>query len=64
MIWIGSRARLTWLLVTLAAAASGQTGTWTPPVVLSEGGQGWEAAAAIDTNGGSLALWDERTTQD
>lgn len=38
--------------------------TWTAPVVLSNGGQGWEAAAAIDGDGNSLALWDERTTQD
>jgi hypothetical protein len=33
-------------------------------VVLSSGGQGWEAAAAIDGDGNSIALWDERTTQD
>jgi hypothetical protein len=32
--------------------------------VLSTGGQGWEAAAAIDGDGNSVALWDERTTQD
>ncbi len=43
---------------------SAQTGAWTSPVVLSAGGQGWEAAAAIDGNGNSVALWDERTTQD
>ncbi len=46
------------------AAASAQTGAWTEPVPLSVGGQGWEAAAAIDANGRSVALWDERTTQD
>jgi hypothetical protein len=43
---------------------SAQTGAWTSPVVLSTGGQGWEAAAAIDGSGNSVALWDERTTQD
>ena len=54
-----------WLVaVTLIAPMSAQTGAWTPPVVLSTGGQGWEAAAAIDGNGNSVALWDERTTQD
>ncbi len=46
------------------APMSAQTGPWTPPVALSVGGQGWEAAAAIDDSGNSLALWDERTTQD
>jgi hypothetical protein len=46
----------------MAAQISAQT--WTAPVVLSTGGQGWEAAAAIDGDGNSLALWDERTTQD
>jgi hypothetical protein len=48
----------------VAAPAFAQTGTWTRPVVLSTGGQGWEAAAAIDGDGNSLALWDERTTED
>lgn len=54
-------------IVALAGAATpvwAQTGTWTAPAVLSNGGQGWEAAAAIDADGNSLALWDERTTQD
>ena len=50
--------------VALTAPVFAQTGAWTPPVVLSNGGQGWEAAAAIDGNGNSVALWDERTTQD
>ena len=50
--------------VGVVAPVSAQTGAWTPPVVLSTGGQGWEAAAAIDGDGNSLALWDERTTQD
>lgn len=48
----------------LSAPVSAQTGAWTQPVVLSNGGQGWEAAVAIDGDGNSLALWDERTTQD
>ena len=56
--------RLIYLAVTVVAAASAQPGTWTAPVVLSAGGQGWEAAAAIDGNGSSLALWDERTSMD
>ena len=42
----------------LSAPVSAQTGTWTQPVVLSNGGQGWEAAVAIDGDGNSLALWD------
>ncbi len=62
------KARLVCILVcmavTLIAPMSAQTGAWTSPVVLSTGGQGWEAAAAIDGSGNSVALWDERTTQD
>ena len=63
---ISAIARLTYVAVTvvLIAPISAQTGAWTPPIVLSTGGQGWEATAAIDGNGNSLALWDERTTQD
>lgn len=67
MIRISAKARLVCIAVTagiLIAPVSAQTGAWTPPVVLSTGGQGWEAAAAIDGNGNSVALWDERTTQD
>lgn len=56
--------RLIYIATTFLAAASAQTGTWTTPVVLSAGGQGWESAAAIDGNGSSLAIWDERTTMD
>lgn len=52
------------MAATLVGAASAQTGTWTAPVVLSGGGQGWEAAAAVDGNGIALALWDERTSRD
>lgn len=48
--------------VAVVAPVSAQTGAWTPPVVLSNGGQGWESAAAIDGDGNSLALWDEITT--
>ena len=52
------------VVVGVVAPVSAQTGSWTRPVVLSTGGQGWEAAAAIDGDGNSIALWDERTTQD
>jgi hypothetical protein len=64
MIRINTKARLVYIAVAFLAPASAQTGAWTPPVALSTGGQGWEAAAAIDGNGNSLALWDERTSQD
>ncbi|HKF45951.1 MAG TPA: hypothetical protein VKB38_01240 [Terracidiphilus sp.] len=57
-----SRQILIAVTVLMAAQLSAQT--WTAPVALSTGGQGWEAAAAIDGDGNSLALWDERTTQD
>jgi len=56
-------ARLICFAVTAAMASPMFAQTWTAPVVLSTGGQGWEAAAAIDGNGNSLALWDEITTQ-
>jgi hypothetical protein len=64
MIRISVKIRVVCLAVTLIAPLSAQTGTWTSPVVLSTGGQGWEAAAAIDGNGNSVALWDEITAQD
>jgi hypothetical protein len=67
MTRISAKARLVCIAVTAAtliAPMAAQTGTWTAPVVLSTGGQGWEAAAAIDGTGNSVALWDERTTQD
>ena len=64
MIGINTKARLVCIAVTFLAPAFAQTRAWTPPVVLSTGGQGWEAAAAIDENGNSVALWDERTTLD
>jgi hypothetical protein len=64
MIGINTKARLVCIAITFLAPVSAQTGTWTPPVVLSTSGQGWQAAAAIDGNGNSVALWDERTSQD
>lgn len=64
MIGINTKARLVCIAFIFLAPVSAQTGAWTPPVVLSTGGQGWEAAAAIDGNGNSVALWDERTSQD
>lgn len=67
MIRISAQGRLVCIAVTavmLIAPLSARSGAWTSPVVLSTGGQGWEATAAIDGNGNSVALWDERTTQD
>ena len=64
MIRITVKAQLVCIAFALTAQLYAQSGTWTPPVVFSTGGQGWEAAAAIDGNGNSAALWDERTTQD
>jgi hypothetical protein len=65
---LSAKAQLVCILVctavTLIAPMSAQTGAWTSPVVLRTGGQGWEAAAAIDGTNNSVALWDERTTQD
>lgn len=63
---LSATVRWAWIAISLAMAAqlSAQTGTWTAPVALSTGGQGWEAAAAIDGSGNSVAVWDERTTQD
>src|SRR5271169_1117022 len=64
MIQINGITRGVCIAVTFMAPAFAQTGGWTAPTVLSSGGEGWEAAAAIDGNGNSVALWDERTTQD
>src|ERR1035438_6845575 len=64
MIGINTKARLVCIAVAFVAAVSAQAGAWAPPVALSTGGQGWEAAAAIDGSGNSVALWDERTTLD
>ena len=64
MIRISVKTRLTCIAAAFLAPMCAQTGVWSPPVVLSTGGQGWEAAVAIDANGNSVSLWDERTTQD
>ena len=64
MIGIDTKARLVCIAVMFRTPAFAQTVGWAPPVALSTGGQGWEAAAAIDGNGNSVALWDERTTLD
>jgi hypothetical protein len=64
MIRIDTKTQLVCIAVTFLAPAFAQTGAWTAPTVLSTGGQGWEAAAAIDGSGNSVALWDERTTED
>lgn len=64
MISIITKARFVCIAVTFLVPAAAQTGAWSPPAVLSTGGQGWEAAAAIDGNGNSVALWVERTSQD
>src|ERR1017187_6580762 len=62
---IGNKAitRLICLTVTFLAPAFSQAGTWSSPAVLSTGGQGWQAAAAIDGTGNSVAVWDEITSQ-
>jgi hypothetical protein len=51
-------------LITLMffTADASAAGSWSPPQVLSTGGQGWEAAGAIDGSGNSVAAWLERTT--
>jgi hypothetical protein len=64
MIRIAKTPRLIYIVVAFLGRAFAQSGAWTQPVALSTGGQGWEAAAAIDGNGGSVAIWDERTSQD
>src|SRR5450755_2704012 len=64
MIRINIKARLVYLAVAFLAPVSAQTSGWTRPVALSGGGQGWESAAAMDGYGNSVALWDERTSQD
>src|SRR5580692_2089336 len=59
-----TEARLVCITVAFLTPAFAQAGAWTAPVALSTGGQGFEAAAAIDGNGNSVALWDEITTLD
>jgi len=48
---------------TVGPAVSQTSDAWTPPVVFSTGGQGSEAAAAMDGNGNSVALWGELTSK-
>ena len=48
------------VIVAISAQISAQS--WTAPIVLSTGGQGWESAAAIDGSGNSVAVWDEVLT--
>jgi hypothetical protein len=62
MIRSSAKVRLVCLAVTFLVPAFSQTGAWTAPAVLSTGGQGWEAAAAIDGTGNSVAVWDEITS--
>jgi len=57
-------ASLSLLFMGTPGMALAQTGSWSTPVSLSTGGQGWESVAAMDAAGNALALWDERTTQD
>lgn len=52
--------RLVGVVAILLASAGAQT--WTTPVAISTGGQGWEASAAIDGNSNSVAVWLDPTT--
>src|ERR1700733_14438773 len=61
MIGNSAKTRFACLAVTLLVPAFSQAGNWTQPAVLSTGGQGWQAAAAIDGTGNSVAVWDEIT---
>ncbi len=63
MIGNNAKTRSICLAVTFLAPAFSQNGTWSSPTVLSTGGQGWQAAAAIDGTGNSVAIWDEITSQ-
>jgi hypothetical protein len=63
MIGNNATTRVICLAVTSLAPAFPQTGTWSSPEVLSTGGQGWQAAAAIDGAGNSVTIWDEITSQ-
>lgn len=63
MIRHSSRFRLICLAATFLARAFSQTGGWSSPAALSTGGQGWQAAAAIDGTGNSVVVWDEITSQ-
>ena len=57
-----AKTRFVFLAVTSLVPAFSQAGTWTSPAVISTGGQGWQAAAAVDGNGNSVAVWDEITS--
>lgn len=50
--------------ITFSAPAYAQAGTWTPPVAVSAGGQGWEASGAVDGNANSVAVWLDPTSQE
>jgi len=54
---------ITTMFLALASMGSAQSGVWSPAVILSNGGDGWESSAAIDGAGNSVAIWDERTTK-
>jgi hypothetical protein len=56
-----TKTRFVCLAVTFLVPAFSQAGTWTSAAVLSTGGQGWQAAAAIDGTGNSVAVWNEVT---
>ena len=62
MIENSAKTRFVCFAVTLLVPAFSQAGTWASPTVLSTGGQGWQAAAAIDGTGNSVAIWDEITS--
>jgi hypothetical protein len=62
MIGNSSKIRLVCLALTFLRPAFPQAGAWTSPATLSAGGQGWQAAAAIDGTGNSVAVWDEITS--
>src|SRR5262249_44383710 len=52
------------VVITFLGSAGAQTGSWTAPVAVSAGRQGWEASAAIDGNGNSVAVWLDPTSQE
>lgn len=62
MIGSSAKSRFVSFVLTFLVPAFSQAGTWTSPAVLSTGGQGWQAAAAIDGTGNSVAVWDEITS--
>ncbi len=62
MIENSAKTRILCFAAALLVPAFSQAGTWAAPTVLSTGGQGWQAAAAIDANGNSVAVWDEITS--